>query len=590
MFTRIFRGVTFLFCLVLFPNQLNAVCRKVVTQSNYSTVFSEANQKYEVKSSIDLNGKVIALPKNIAIEFGRKGKIVNGSLVGDGTKLINVRSGSLGVICKGTWAVTEIKDSYFESAFLSDNQILENISRIQSDEITNSIYLEKPQYRIGFSKDFIRALSLSSNTKLYMRSKLCVLGNDLPKYAVISVGKKKNIIIRGGEIEGDVGNHKYASSTDQWGFGIQLSRAEDVLISDMKITKCMGDGIYIGGGDGKYLGDYSEASKNIHIQNVISDDNRRQGISITYAYDVVLKDCVFSNTGKTEFVSPGCGIDIEPNPKQSVGKVVVNGCSFLHNDRILDVSIGGYRVEGDKCNVEEILFENCNVTGILSVRTGSAIIRDCTMGTLAIHLGEMPKEKVYFERCKINSGNGITVRTSCVVTRDEYLPIYNCKDCEVSVEDIRTKAIISTISHKGNEKGVLSFTNCSFSMPVNSQNYDLVQEKCVYDFSFEKCNVNSGGRVLHNRGFSFSRCTLNCSYVDLSPSRNACVVEDCTINASDSQRSIVLSPTSIQSQKPLYVVKRNSIVGGVEKSIVTKGINKARYDISGNEHSRQGRK
>ena len=572
-------------CLIASPSYLNASCKKVVTQSNCFDVFVSVGHKYQkyiIKTPINLSGKTIELPRDITIEFGKKGMLYNGQVRGNNTKLKKLHSNCLGIICLGSWNMPVIKDSFFDQNYLSDTQIIDNITNIQSDDILNFIYLYKPQYNIELSSKHKRALCLSSNSKLFIQSKLCVNGNNLPQYAVISVGNKKNVVISGGEIEGDVGKHIYTDDSSQWGFGIQLSWSENVLISDITIRKCIGDGIYVGGGEGTYYGDYSEASKNIEIKRVVSDDNRRQGISITYACDVLLEDCIFSNTGKTEFVSPGCGLDIEPNLKQSVGNVIIRRCEFLHNDRIFDVSVGGYRVEKDKCNVENILFEDCNVTGILSIRTGSATLRNCTMATFAIHLGEMPKEKVLVEDCKIVGGDGITIRTSCTVTRDQNLPIYEFKNCQVSVDQIKTKAIISTISHKGNERGRLIFSNCVFSMPSNPAKYDFIQAGCVYSFTFSDCDINTGGRVLNNRGLSFFRCKLNCQYVDLAPTKESCILEDCIICSSDPQKSIVFSPSTATSQ---YIVRGCRIADEPRMPIVSRGVKTSRYVVSDNQFS-----
>src|SRR5690606_10461801 len=67
------------------------------------------------------------------------------------------------------------------------------------------------------------------------------------------------------------------------------------------------------GGDGFYIGAYKTAqkfSKDIRIIDCVADNNRRQGISIISAKDVIVQNCVFSNT---KGASPESGLDIEPN-------------------------------------------------------------------------------------------------------------------------------------------------------------------------------------------------------------------------------------------------------------------------------------
>ena len=62
--------------------------------------------------------------------------------------------------------------------------------------------------------------------------------------------------------------------------------------------------------------------------NVKLEYNRRQRISITCADMVIIKNCVFSNTGNIEVISHGAGMDIEPNEGQGVRHASVYNCEF----------------------------------------------------------------------------------------------------------------------------------------------------------------------------------------------------------------------------------------------------------------------
>ena len=471
--------------------------------------FIKPDITYVIKGIVDLGGKETQIPQSCTIKFKRNGKLVNGVLKGTVTKLKNPRIGCIGVVMKGTWHIPIIKDVFFDSQLLSDNQIFDNISQMQSDDVNNRVQLTKSKYRIVLDKKHKVGLSLKSNTELINGSIIAIAGNDLPQYTIISVARN-NVIISGGEIVGDVGSHQYIEgTTSQWGFGISINKATNVTVSDIKLSKCTGDGIYIGGGKGKFVGDCSEASKNIVIKDVVSDDNRRQGISITYADGVRVENCTFSNTGKTESVSPGCGMDIEPNEGQSVKNVTVKNCRFLNNNKVLDVSIGGYQTEGDKCNVESVLFENCFVTGSLSIRTGSVVLRDCEMATLNIHLAKMPKEKVLIERCKIHNGSGVTIRSVGRTTDSENMPVYVFKSCTLDMNQVLTRGMFSKINHKGNEVAEFQVENCNITMPGGTQKYDVVQDNNTCSFRFSNCEINARGRNVILKDRRFSNCKVS---------------------------------------------------------------------------------
>jgi parallel beta-helix repeat protein len=61
---------------------------------------------------------------------------------------------------------------------------------------------------------------------------------------------------------------------------------------------------------------------------VVADHNRRQGMSITSGKGLVVRDSIFRNTAGT---LPEDGLDIEPNPGDSVEDVLITGCRFEGN-------------------------------------------------------------------------------------------------------------------------------------------------------------------------------------------------------------------------------------------------------------------
>jgi hypothetical protein len=54
-----------------------------------------------------------------------------------------------------------------------------------------------------------------------------------------------------------------------------------------------------------------------HFQQLILDDNFRQGVSVDDGSDLLFEDCVMLNTGQGAAASPACGVDIEPGANYS---------------------------------------------------------------------------------------------------------------------------------------------------------------------------------------------------------------------------------------------------------------------------------
>lgn len=466
-----------------------------------------ANSQYVIKSTIDLHGNTLIVPERCVLVFKKNGKLINGTLIGNETKIRSLKDQCLGISIKGSWITPKICDSYFDSEYLTDNQILDNITSLQSDSIFNRITLKKSNYSIGLSKNHINALSLSSNTELRFNSIIELEGNDLLMYSIINVNRKDNVTIKGGMVLGDVNKHNYVEgSTSEWGFGVYVYKSKNVRIEGLSASKCSGDGIYIGGGKGSSLDDSSEASKNIYIKKTICDDNRRQGMSITYADGVFLEDCVFSNTGKTEFTSPGCGLDIEPNPGQSVRNVTVKRCQFLHNERIMDISVGGYRTEEQKCNVEKVLFDECYISGKISIRTGSVTLENSSMGTLELVLAKMPKDKVYIEKCKIVGGRGVTLSTSEL--SKEFHPAYTFNSCVISTEHEEMGALFNIVKNTGNGFADFFVNKCVLILPDGVQYFSLFPSKTNMSFYFRNSDIHSKGRLIDLNTNYYSNCVI----------------------------------------------------------------------------------
>ena len=121
--------------------------------------------------------------------------------------------------------------------------------------------------------------------------------------------------VSGGKLIGDVPNHPESTSGNlgEWGMGVRITNSKNVTIENVTIRHCWGDGIYVGGHAEKNIGLYDNASKNIFLKNIICDDNRIQGMSVTHVDGLTVKNCSFINTGRTKYTRPGAGVDIEPN-------------------------------------------------------------------------------------------------------------------------------------------------------------------------------------------------------------------------------------------------------------------------------------
>jgi hypothetical protein len=166
--------------------------------------------------------------------------------------------------------------------------------------------------------------------------------NGLTRYYIIDASGKTDVEIAGGQLVGDRDTHNFAaaSGTHEWGHGIYAgSSAQRITIRDLRVSKCTGDGVCIGG-----------RSYDVVIANIISTGNRRQGLSITNCSNIKVYDSEFSYTQGT---APECGIDIEPDDTYTCSNVLIQNCRFNNNkkyginiwNRTTNVTISGSTFE-----------------------------------------------------------------------------------------------------------------------------------------------------------------------------------------------------------------------------------------------------
>ena len=376
----------------------------VIDSSNVLSSFTVADCHYIIYGNIDLKGGTIRIPSGCILDFQR-GSMVNGSVVGRETQMNGLHGNCIGFTAEGTWSVEKINDSYFDVEQLSDNQIMSNINNLQSDKIFNKIYLNKDHYCCSIYKAGGCVLDVSSNSKVYLNSTISIEGNDLVSYKIIRIVNRENVQIKGGTIVGDVGLHKYVDgSTSQWGHGVLIQNSKRVRIENTIVMKCIGDGFTITGGSGQHTGDMSQASSDVVLNHVTAKFNRRQGLSIIHAENVVVKNSVFSDTGTIEFQSPSAGIDIEPNIEphnQTTRNIKIINCKCERNAGRSILSNHYVNYKGVK-SVSSVVIDGCSCDGKVELYTGGIRIKNSSFASLEVIAEKDPIDGLSFTRCSID--------------------------------------------------------------------------------------------------------------------------------------------------------------------------------------------
>jgi polygalacturonase len=153
--------------------------------------------------------------------------------------------------------------------------------------------------------DALRSINLRSHVRLQMSSgtQLVAIPNSSQRSYVIKAWNVNNVEIAGGAVVGERARH--VGSTGEWGMGVDILASQKIYVHDINISDCWGDGVYIGA-----TGHIGVPSTDVTLNNVVSNNNRRQGLSFGPVNRVYVFNSTFSNTHGTK---PEAGIDVEPS-------------------------------------------------------------------------------------------------------------------------------------------------------------------------------------------------------------------------------------------------------------------------------------
>ena len=336
-----------------------------IVKMNYLTqsMISKENTIYIIQYDYSLNGQTIIIPDNCVLKF-EGGQLKNGTINFNNCNIDNIGNSIILNNCtlKGSLNKQVIYSDWFY--FNSDDctDTLSNVFKISEGcqfIISEGVYKVSVKNLIG--TDYADPMNISilqpqSNSHITINGTIQLIPNDRTHYNIIGIVDKDNILLDGtGEIIGDVKTH--TGTTGEWGHGVLISGSRNINVKDLRISYCWGDGLSVSYAE-KILTDkglvnspYSPPEI-INITNIKSSYNRRLGISIINGDGIILENSITEGNGTINGTSPKAGLDIEPNPNQSVNNVIVNGCLFYDNVVTYFPSDGLIKDEAISCIIQ----------------------------------------------------------------------------------------------------------------------------------------------------------------------------------------------------------------------------------------------
>jgi Right handed beta helix region len=192
------------------------------------------------------------------------------------------------------------------------------------------------------------------------------LDNTRPMFRALSLDNIQLIGLGSGENMATIKMNKEEYKASEFGHIFGFNGVKDFVVKGLKLTGAGGDGIHISGAAYETakpgLRSYSE---NGLIENIISDNNRRQGISIDSAKNLTVRNSKFINTKGTP---PSAGIDLEPTWSfESLQNIKIQNVEVRDNDGTgIQLALGNLNNQSEpvSIDIDGAIIDNSNLSGI----------------------------------------------------------------------------------------------------------------------------------------------------------------------------------------------------------------------------------
>lgn len=364
------KRLSFLLYIYFLSLSINGKTIHIVSQLGLREQLCIPNAEYVVSVNIDLNGDTIKLPPNSVLRFKGRYKIKNAVLVGDNSSIIASPIMIFeNVLIDGYWKNTKVYGQWFNTNQYDThhNIFFKNLMKLCGGTCKTHLYLGKGEYCVA-AIPYSAPIVVPSHTVWHNSATIRMLPCEYEKYSMVLLAGVSDVTIDGGRFIGDAETH--SGHVGEWGHGIKCGGARNIVLANLTCENFWGDGIDLIEG---YVnkGDTAINCDGVKIQNVKCLRNRRQGMSIEAAHNVIVCNSEFAYTGTLKFTEPGAGIDIEPwcTNNEKIKFVTLRNC-YMHDNVGLDF----------QCEPNLLLREN------YASLVNNIVMKGCTMGNSRIQL------------------------------------------------------------------------------------------------------------------------------------------------------------------------------------------------------------
>ena len=411
------------FSLVFFNSFASACAKKIVVSSkDWGNQLKYENTSYIIRERLDLKGKEYVVPNNCILVF-EGGCLRNGTVIGNETTIQAAKNLVFeNVTILGSWINKEVYSEWLgfvEGEEVDNAKHFKNLMVLCSGDKMTHLFMQKGVYFCSTIKESSN-IQIPSNTYWHNSATIKQLPTDLQKYSLVLIKQVSNVTLDGGEFVGDVQTHN--GEKGEWGHGIKVAGGTNIVLKNFVSREFWGDGIDL------IEGEYNETlragvgpCKNVTIDNVKCLYNRRQGLSIEAAWNVVVKNSEFAYTGKYKMTKPGCGVDIEPwcTNEDKIKNINFLDCNIHDNNPQRDFCLqpnAKYHANdiGVEPPVNSIEIKRCKTGRLFIIGADSVKFDSCDVDGISQYLHG---KSIVLRNCKINRKEDVRPRVGLTMKR-----------------------------------------------------------------------------------------------------------------------------------------------------------------------------
>lgn len=173
------------------------------------------------------------------------------------------------------------------------------------------------------------------------------------RHVMLLVREVQNVTIQGGTLVGNR-NQNTITDLDENGMGVEITHSGHVILEGLVIKDFWADGVYVTGN-----------AQDVTLCRVVASQNRRNGMSVVSVDGMLVQGCTFDHAigsmEKGHFVN-GSGVDLEPNPGQTVANVRFLGCTMAANPSV-GLGVGVPMANTGRAFITHVLVDGNTFTG-----------------------------------------------------------------------------------------------------------------------------------------------------------------------------------------------------------------------------------